>query len=137
MLISFFGLCILCDTSADTDSSCQPVFVRWPRVKLNQPPAVKGAFSLRTCRAACAQDEHPERAGQRQSCAAFNHRVGPTDFHNDCQLFDPAQAHRTDGLIEADDRFSFFWKYCLKSEFEVEMEVIACRRRLHVDPQTS
>ncbi|KAI6192867.1 hypothetical protein M3Y99_01913200 [Aphelenchoides fujianensis] len=42
--------------------------------------------------------------------------VGLSDCTNECHIFEQPSVRRTDGLIEADDRYSFYWKYCLKTE---------------------
>ncbi|CAD5228181.1 unnamed protein product [Bursaphelenchus xylophilus] len=114
-VISLIVTVLLQLISISADQQCQPVFVRWPRVKLNLPPKVKGPYSLRTCRTACSHDENPTHVGAEQQCSAFNHRVGPTDYHNECHVYEASAVKRTDGLIEADDRFSFYWKYCLNT----------------------
>jgi hypothetical protein len=105
---------VFIDASA---SKCKPIFVRWPRVKLNVPARLNGPFSLGSCRNACSVDENPHKRSVHQQCSAFNHRVGPSDYTNECHIFEENSVRKTDGLIEADDRYSFYWKYCLNSEF--------------------
>lgn len=78
---------------------------------------MNGPFSLTHCRDSCARDENPHKRGLDLQCSAFNHRVGPSDYTNECHIFEQQSVRRTDGLIEADDRYSFYWKYCLKSGF--------------------
>ncbi|KAI6214167.1 hypothetical protein M3Y94_00236400 [Aphelenchoides besseyi] len=107
-------LSILLGTSIEAASKCRPMFVRWPRVKLNVPARMNGPFALTHCRDSCARDENPHKKGIDLQCSAFNHRVGPSDYANECHIFEQQSVQRTDGLIEADDRYSFYWKYCLK-----------------------
>lgn len=38
-------------------NECKPIYVQWPRVRLNFPPATEGALSLNNCRSACTRDE--------------------------------------------------------------------------------
>ncbi|KAI6236389.1 hypothetical protein M3Y95_00152400 [Aphelenchoides besseyi] len=109
-------LSILLGTSIEAASKCRPMFVRWPRVKLNVPARMNGPFALTHCRDSCARDENPHKKGIDLQCSAFNHRVGPSDYANECHIFEQQSVQRTDGLIEADDRYSFYWKYCLKTE---------------------
>ncbi|CAD5221579.1 unnamed protein product [Bursaphelenchus okinawaensis] len=116
LLISLVTTFILQQIVVTAKDQCQPAFVRWPRVKLNLPPKVKGPYNLKSCRTACERDESPTNVGAEQQCSAFNHRVGPTDYHNECHIYESSAVQRTDGLIEADERFSFYWKYCLNSQ---------------------
>lgn len=94
---------------------CKPIYVRWPRVRLNVPPTTEGTFPFTTCKGACTNEENPVRKGSFQECSSFNHRVGPNQYSSHCQLFQKDQSQILDGYIEADDRYSFYWKYCLKS----------------------
>ncbi|PAV81451.1 hypothetical protein WR25_22273 [Diploscapter pachys] len=48
-------------------------------------------------------------------CAAINHHPSPDGFSHHCDVFQPHQLQNVDGYVEADDRYSFYWKYCLNS----------------------
>uniref|UniRef100_A0A1I7Z6J2 Apple domain-containing protein n=1 Tax=Steinernema glaseri TaxID=37863 RepID=A0A1I7Z6J2_9BILA len=95
---------------------CSPVYVRWPRVKLNVAPAADGAFSLTACKSACTNEEDPLRSGIEQQCSGFNHKQGPNQYTHNCQLFPREKVQHVDGYIEADDRYSYFWKYCVNTQ---------------------
>ena len=82
------------------ERKCKPIFVRWPRVKLNVPARLNGPFSLARCRDACGRNENPHNRNVEQTCAAFNHRIGPSDYSNECHIFEEPSVRRTDGLIE-------------------------------------
>uniref|UniRef100_A0A914C3A0 Apple domain-containing protein n=1 Tax=Acrobeloides nanus TaxID=290746 RepID=A0A914C3A0_9BILA len=97
-------------------NTCNSIFVRWPRVRLNLNPAVDGAFSYPACKSACVHDEDPVKAGSSQQCSAFNHKNGPNQFTHHCQIYPKDQVQHIDGYVEADDRYSFYWKYCVDSE---------------------
>ncbi|KAK0410184.1 hypothetical protein QR680_004997 [Steinernema hermaphroditum] len=94
---------------------CNPVYVRWPRVKLNVAPAADGAFSLTACKSACTNEEDPLKSGIEQQCSGFNHKQGPNQYTHNCQLFPREKVQHVDGYIEADDRYSYFWKYCVNT----------------------
>ncbi|CEF59988.1 Zona pellucida domain and PAN-1 domain and Apple-like domain-containing protein [Strongyloides ratti] len=97
------------------NQKCKPIYVRWPRVRLTVPPTTEGTFPFTTCKGACTNEENPVRKGSFQECSSFNHRVGPNQYSSHCQLFQKDQSQILDGYIEADDRYSFYWKYCIKS----------------------
>ncbi|VDM51381.1 unnamed protein product, partial [Toxocara canis] len=46
----------------------------------------------------------------------FNQRQGPNDYTHHCQLYQADQLQHVDGFVEADDRYSFYWKYCVHSQ---------------------
>ncbi|KAI6187212.1 hypothetical protein M3Y98_00218100 [Aphelenchoides besseyi] len=69
-------------------SKCRPMFVRWPRVKLNVPARMNGPFTLTHCRDSCARDENPHKKGIDLQCSAFNHRVGPMSFKMEILLYE-------------------------------------------------
>uniref|UniRef100_A0A0K0FCQ5 Let-653 protein (projected from Caenorhabditis elegans ortholog let-653) n=1 Tax=Strongyloides venezuelensis TaxID=75913 RepID=A0A0K0FCQ5_STRVS len=98
------------------NQDCKPIYVRWPRVRLNVPPTTEGTFPFTTCKGACTNEENPVRKGSFQECSSFNHRVGPNQYSSHCQLFQKDKSQILDGYIEADDRYSFYWKYCVKSD---------------------
>uniref|UniRef100_A0A914S8Z5 Uncharacterized protein n=1 Tax=Parascaris equorum TaxID=6256 RepID=A0A914S8Z5_PAREQ len=67
---------------------CNPIYVRWPRVKVVFGARAEGPYS-------------------------FNQREGPSDYAHHCQLYQADQLQHVDGFVEADDRYSFYWKYCV------------------------
>lgn len=85
-------------------------------MRLTFRPRVEGPYSLAACRTACSNEEHPARSGYPQSCAGFNQKQGPNDFAHDCQIYEADQLQNVDGFAEADDRYSFYWKYCVQSK---------------------
>uniref|UniRef100_A0AC34F3W6 Uncharacterized protein n=1 Tax=Panagrolaimus sp. ES5 TaxID=591445 RepID=A0AC34F3W6_9BILA len=99
-------------------TSCTPIYVRWPRVRLNLNPAVDGAIPFGVCKKGCSNDEDPLKSvpSSQQQCSAFNHRNSPHPFSHQCQIFPRENVQHIDGYIEADDRYSFYWKYCVKTE---------------------
>uniref|UniRef100_A0AC35U7P9 ZP domain-containing protein n=1 Tax=Rhabditophanes sp. KR3021 TaxID=114890 RepID=A0AC35U7P9_9BILA len=100
----------------DFANSCKPIYVRWPRVRLNVQPTSEGTFSFTSCKGACTNEENPMRQGISQQCSSFNHRVGPNQYSSHCQIFQKDKTQILDGYVEADDRYSFYWKYCVKSD---------------------
>ncbi|TKR61175.1 hypothetical protein L596_028321 [Steinernema carpocapsae] len=100
---------------SSASKQCSPIYVRWPRVKLNVAPAADGAFSLTACRSACTNEEDPLRSGIEQQCSGFNHKQGPNQYTHNCQLFPREKVQHVDGYIEADDRYSYYWKYCINT----------------------
>lgn len=95
--------------------TCTPIYVRWPRVRLNLNPAIDGALPFGVCKKGCSNDDDPLRTSSTQQCSAFNHRNSPHPFSHQCQIFPKENVQHIDGYIEADDRYSFYWKYCVKS----------------------
>uniref|UniRef100_A0A914ZG74 Apple domain-containing protein n=1 Tax=Parascaris univalens TaxID=6257 RepID=A0A914ZG74_PARUN len=55
-------------------------------------------------------------------CSGFNQREGPSDYAHHCQLYQADQLQHVDGFVEADDRYSFYWKYCVHCSFGFEYE---------------
>lgn len=108
------SILLLSSLSANADS-CSPVFVRWPRVKLNVRAVAQGPISLRACQSACTLGEDPIHADKTLECAALNHQDAVDHMSNHCQVFQPHQLQNVDGFVEADDRYSFYWKYCLST----------------------
>uniref|UniRef100_A0A0N4ZIU0 Apple domain-containing protein n=1 Tax=Parastrongyloides trichosuri TaxID=131310 RepID=A0A0N4ZIU0_PARTI len=106
---------LICHKNCTSSPDCKPIYVRWPRVRLNVPPTSEGTFPFTTCKSACTNEENPVRKGSSQECSSFNHRVGPNQYSSHCQLFQKDKSQSLDGYIEADDRYSFYWKYCVKS----------------------
>lgn len=109
---------------------CSSYFVRWPRVKLNFQAVASSRISIRACQSACSLGEDPQVPGRvvlskskRQcpgrglECAALNHHPSPDGFSHHCDVFQPHQLQNVDGYVEADDRYSFYWKYCLNCSF--------------------
>uniref|UniRef100_A0A7E4VEE0 Apple domain-containing protein n=1 Tax=Panagrellus redivivus TaxID=6233 RepID=A0A7E4VEE0_PANRE len=112
LLLTAVSFCLI---NVAISSQCQPIYVRWPRVRLNLNPGIDGALPFTVCKKACSNDENPLRAGGQQ-CSAFNHRNSPHPFSHQCQIFPRENIQNIDGYIEADDRYSFYWKYCVNSE---------------------
>ncbi|EYB93902.1 hypothetical protein Y032_0177g575 [Ancylostoma ceylanicum] len=95
--------------------TCSAYYVRWPRVRLNFKSVANARLSLRACESACSLGEDPQMPGRSLECAALNHHPAPDGFAHQCDVFQPHQLQNVDGYVEADDRYSFFWKYCLNS----------------------
>ncbi|GMT25050.1 hypothetical protein PFISCL1PPCAC_16347 [Pristionchus fissidentatus] len=72
-------------------------------------------ISLRACQSACTLGEDPIHADKSLECSAINHQDAVDHFSHHCQVFQPHQLQNVDGFVEADDRYSFFWKYCLST----------------------
>ncbi|KAL3092218.1 hypothetical protein niasHT_023777 [Heterodera trifolii] len=94
---------------------CRPIFVRWPRVRLNSNhvSARSASLPLNACRDACADERGADNMLQ---CSAFNHRAGINSYGDECQLFRQEHVQHTDGYVEADDRYTFYWNYCVDTE---------------------
>ncbi|KAI1703329.1 PAN domain-containing protein [Ditylenchus destructor] len=122
----FIYLCLVCKLisgiSGEGQRNCQSIYVRWPRVKLNLGPAKQGPYSQAACRDACTNNEDPGKSGTEQQCSAYNHRAGPNQYTHECQIFQRDNVQHTDGHIEADDRYTFYWKYCVKSDNKCDGE---------------
>ncbi|CAJ0600857.1 unnamed protein product [Cylicocyclus nassatus] len=116
-LVSLILLVTLSCTSASpiTSQQCSPYYVRWPRVRLNFKSVASARLSLKACEGACSLGEDPQLPGRALECAALNHHPAPDGFAHQCDVFQPHQLQNVDGYVEADDRYSFFWKYCLNS----------------------
>uniref|UniRef100_A0A1I7WM55 Apple domain-containing protein n=1 Tax=Heterorhabditis bacteriophora TaxID=37862 RepID=A0A1I7WM55_HETBA len=107
---------------------CNSFYVRWPRVRLNFKAVANARLSLRACESACSLGEDPVTPGHQLECAAINHHPSPDGFSHQCDVFQPHQLQNVDGYVEADDRFSFYWKYCLNCKCgynTVSFEMIA------------
>ncbi|ULT95582.1 hypothetical protein L3Y34_004353 [Caenorhabditis briggsae] len=94
---------------------CNSFYVRWPRVRLNFKAVAEARLSLKGCQSACSLGEDPVSPGKQLECAAVNHQASPDGFSHHCDVFQPHQLQNVDGYVEADDRFTFYWKYCLSS----------------------
>ncbi|CAB3409139.1 unnamed protein product [Caenorhabditis bovis] len=95
---------------------CNPFYVRWPRVRLNFKAVSEARMSLKACQTACSQGDDPINPGKQLECAAINHQNSPDGFSHHCDVFQPHQLQNVDGYVEADDRYTFYWKYCLASK---------------------
>ncbi|VDL73577.1 unnamed protein product [Nippostrongylus brasiliensis] len=82
-------------------------------VRLNFKSVASARLSLRACESACSLGEDPQTPGRSLECAALNHHPSPDGFAHHCDIFQPHQLQNVDGYVEADDRYSFYWKYCL------------------------
>ncbi|CAJ0564580.1 unnamed protein product, partial [Mesorhabditis spiculigera] len=97
-------------------SSCKnSLYVRWPGVRLNFRAVASGKLSLKACQSACSLGEDPVMAGKSLECAALNHQTSVDNFNHHCDVFQPHQLQNVDGFVEADDRYSFYWRYCVDS----------------------
>uniref|UniRef100_A0A1I7U7E6 ZP domain-containing protein n=1 Tax=Caenorhabditis tropicalis TaxID=1561998 RepID=A0A1I7U7E6_9PELO len=94
---------------------CNSFYVRWPRVRLNFKAVAEARLSLKGCQSACSLGEDPVSPGKQLECAAVNHQASPDGFSHHCDVFQPHQLQNVDGYVEADDRYTFYWKYCLSS----------------------
>uniref|UniRef100_A0A0M3HQ47 Apple domain-containing protein n=1 Tax=Ascaris lumbricoides TaxID=6252 RepID=A0A0M3HQ47_ASCLU len=103
-------------TTSTSAHKCNPIYVRWPRVKVVFGARAEGPYSLMACRSACTSEEDPMRSGNEMQCSGFNQREGPSDYAHHCQLYQADQLQHVDGFVEADDRYSFYWKYCVHSQ---------------------
>ncbi|KAK6058500.1 PAN domain protein [Cooperia oncophora] len=110
-----FILILLIRISFEKESPCNPFYVRWPRVRLNFKPVANARLSLRACENACSLGEDPQMPGRLLECAALNHHPSPDGYAHHCDVFQPHQLQNVDGYVEADDRYSFYWKYCLNT----------------------
>ncbi|VDN92199.1 unnamed protein product [Brugia pahangi] len=45
----------------------------------------------------------------------FNHRQGLPQYSQHCQLYQADQLQHGESFFEADDRYSFYWEYCVQS----------------------
>ncbi|KAK6750007.1 hypothetical protein RB195_002168 [Necator americanus] len=116
-MLNLVALFLLLFVSSATAASlpCNAYYVRWPRVRLNFKSVANARLSLRACESACSLGEDPQLPGRSLECAALNHHPAPDGFAHQCDVFQPHQLQNVDGYVEADDRYSFFWKYCLNS----------------------
>ncbi|CAJ0928735.1 unnamed protein product, partial [Mesorhabditis belari] len=101
--------------TASTSSCHNSLYVRWPGVRLNFRAISSGKLSLRACQSACSLGEDPLQAGKSLECAALNHQTSVDNVNHHCDVFQPHQLQNVDGFVEADDRYSFYWKYCVDS----------------------
>ncbi|CAJ0584340.1 unnamed protein product, partial [Mesorhabditis spiculigera] len=101
--------------SPDTSSCKNSLYVRWPGVRLNFRAVASGKLSLKACQSACSLGEDPVMAGKSLECAALNHQTSVDNFNHHCDVFQPHQLQNVDGFVEADDRYSFYWRYCVDS----------------------
>ncbi|CCD31038.1 Protein let-653 [Caenorhabditis elegans] len=115
-LISLLLLIAFYSTSSEAFvPKCNSFYVRWPRVRLNFKAVAEARLSLKGCQSACSLGEDPVSPGKQLECAAVNHQASPDGFSHLCAVFQPHQLQNVDGYVEADDRFTFYWKYCLPS----------------------
>ncbi|CAI5449709.1 unnamed protein product [Caenorhabditis angaria] len=98
-----------------TSNKCNSFYIRWPRVRLNFKAVSEARLSLKACQSACSLGEDPISPGKPLECAAINHQSSPDGFSHHCDVFQPHQLQNVDGYVEADDRYTFYWKYCLSS----------------------
>lgn len=75
----------------------------------------EGPYSFHACKGACANDEDPVNSDSELQCSGFNHRQGPSQYLQHCQLYQADQLQHSESFFEADDRYSFYWEYCVKS----------------------
>nr|CAD2189078.1 unnamed protein product [Meloidogyne enterolobii] len=103
--------------------NCQPIYVRWPRVKLNNQidtnlsssSIIENNLSFSDCQNFCNFELNPFNKNKYLQCSAINYFVGLTNHSNTCQLFSSEYVQHTDGYMEADDRYTFYWKFCLET----------------------
>lgn len=79
--------------------SCQPIYVKWPRVKLGLHSAKGGPLDLHKCEEGsyliflavghqwnvglvCTKNEDPEGGSSEHQCSAFNHKAGINSYGN-------------------------------------------------------
>lgn len=113
----FLASAFQCYISAEK-LNCTPIYVRWPRVRLNNHQQITGAgtnhqLTFADCQNACTKEKNPRMSEATIQCSAMNHRSGLSSFAQDCQLFSKEQVQHTDGYMEADDRYTFYWKFCI------------------------
>jgi len=92
--------------------SCQPIYVKWPRVKLGLNSPKGGPLDLRKCEEGsyrraylldlfdscgmevglvCTKNEDPEGGSSEHQCSAFNHKAGINSYGNGKPLFHEGQ----------------------------------------------
>ncbi|VDK85214.1 unnamed protein product [Litomosoides sigmodontis] len=98
-----------------TRTKCNPIYVRWQRVKIMFGARVEGPYSFHACKGACANDEDPVKSDNEIQCSGFNHRQGLPQYSQHCQLYQADQLQHGESFFEADDRYSFYWEYCVSS----------------------
>uniref|UniRef100_A0A5S6PHJ3 Apple domain-containing protein n=1 Tax=Brugia malayi TaxID=6279 RepID=A0A5S6PHJ3_BRUMA len=76
---------------------------------------IEGPYSFRACKGACANDEDPVKSDNEIQCSGFNHRQGLPQYSQHCQLYQADQLQHGESFFEADDRYSFYWEYCVQS----------------------
>ncbi|VDM96198.1 unnamed protein product [Thelazia callipaeda] len=75
----------------------------------------EGPYSFQTCKGSCANDEDPVKSSQEIQCSGFNYRQGLSQYSQHCQLYQADQLQHGESFFEADDRYSFYWEYCVQS----------------------
>lgn len=55
--------------TGEVKAACNPIYVRWQRVKLMFGARVEGPYSFHTCRGACTNDEDPVKSGSEVQCS--------------------------------------------------------------------
>uniref|UniRef100_A0A0R3RM63 G_PROTEIN_RECEP_F2_4 domain-containing protein n=1 Tax=Elaeophora elaphi TaxID=1147741 RepID=A0A0R3RM63_9BILA len=87
---------------------------------------IEGPYSFHVCKGACANDEDPVKSDNEIQCSGFNHRQGLPQYSQHCQLYQADQLQHGESFFEADDRYSFYWEYC------VQCKLIFCLFLSHV-----
>ncbi|KAL7078427.1 hypothetical protein ACQ4LE_002611 [Meloidogyne hapla] len=99
--------------------NCQPIYVKWPRVKLNNQinssSIIENNLTFSECQNYCNLEINPSNKNNYLQCSAINYFVGLNNYSNICQLFSSEYVQHTDGYMEADDRFTFYWKFCVET----------------------
>nr|CAD2171829.1 unnamed protein product [Meloidogyne enterolobii] len=122
LLINFIHYTKEATPSSLPSLNCQPIYVRWPRVKLNNQidtnlssSIIENNLSFSDCQNFCNFELNPFNKNKYLQCSAINYFVGLTNHSNTCQLFSSEYVQHTDGYMEADDRYTFYWKFCLET----------------------
>ncbi|VDP04222.1 unnamed protein product [Soboliphyme baturini] len=112
--VLLFSVVVTCTAVLRKD--CQPIYVRWTGVKIGTSPRLSGPYGLTYCRKHCSDEEHTVIKTASLPCAGFNFKKGANEMANLCEYFDDEQMENLDWYVEADSRYSFFRKYCVKSK---------------------
>ncbi|KAF7630749.1 hypothetical protein Mgra_00008958 [Meloidogyne graminicola] len=106
--------------------TCQPIYVRWPRVKLNNQlggasninsssSIIESNLPFSECQQSCTLEKDPSNKNKKLQCSAINYLAGFNSRSHICQLFSEEHVQHTDGYMEADDRYTFYWKFCVET----------------------
>ncbi|MCP9265487.1 hypothetical protein DINM_020802 [Dirofilaria immitis] len=90
-------------------TKCNPIYVRWQRVRIIFGAQIEGPYSFHTCKNACANDEDPIRSDNEVQCSGFNHRQGLQQYSQHCQLYqaDQLQHGETNKTCSGDYAFTY------------------------------
>uniref|UniRef100_A0A915PTS6 ZP domain-containing protein n=1 Tax=Setaria digitata TaxID=48799 RepID=A0A915PTS6_9BILA len=76
---------------------------------------IEGPYSFHVCKNACINDMDPVMSDNEIQCSGFNHRQGLSQYSQHCQLYQAEQLQHSESFFEANNRYSFYWEYCVQS----------------------